>query len=175
VLLVSHTLQELLQVADSLLLFDHGQTVAAGALNDVLMKLHLLGYAGDFAGTVLETRVIEHEPHYQLTAVQFRGQRLYVPHRDVAPGDALRVFVLARNVSLALQPVTSAFSVLNVLEATVVDVRTAQSGDAAADVQLDVGAPLLASITRKSADQLQLQPGQRVYAYIKAVSLEQEL
>jgi molybdate transport system ATP-binding protein len=139
------------------------------------MHLHLLGYAEDFAGTVLETRVLEHEPQYQLTVAQFRGQRLYVPHRDVAVGDALRVFVLARNVSLALQPVTSAFSVLNVLEATVVDVRAARVDSAVVDVQLDVGVPLLASITRKSVDHLQLRTGQRVYAYIKAVSLEQEL
>ena len=43
------------------------------------------------------------------------------------------------------------------------------------DVLLDIGAPLIASITRKSLVNLGLKPGQRVFAHIKAVALNEEL
>ena len=43
------------------------------------------------------------------------------------------------------------------------------------DVLLDIGAPLVASITRKSLANLGLKPGQRVFAHIKAVALNEEL
>jgi len=175
VVLVSHSLQELLQVADCLVLLDHGRVVAAGEINSVLTRLPLLGYFGDTAGCVLDVQVAAHEPEHGLTRLNCHGQALWVPQRDVAAGEMQRVFVAARNVSIALQPVTVPFSVLNVLAAVVVEIGEHVSGGAAVQVKLDVGAPLLASITRKSLGLLNLGVGQRVYAYVKAVSMELEL
>jgi molybdate transport system ATP-binding protein len=43
------------------------------------------------------------------------------------------------------------------------------------DVLLDIGAPLVASITRKSLISLGLKPGDRVFAHVKAVALNEEL
>ena len=43
------------------------------------------------------------------------------------------------------------------------------------DVLLDIGAPLVASITRKSLGNLGLKPDQRIFAHIKAVALNEEL
>jgi molybdate transport system ATP-binding protein len=40
---------------------------------------------------------------------------------------------------------------------------------------LDIGAPLVASITRKSLANLGLKQNQRVFAHIKAVALNEEL
>ena len=175
VVLVSHSLQELLQVADALILLDHGAVVASGALNSVLTQLPLLGYFGDTAGVVLDVRVAAHEVEHRLTRLDCYGQALWVPQRDVAINQPQRVFIGARNVSIALQPVAVPFSVLNVLAAVVVEIGTHAADEAAVQVKLDIGTPLLASITRKSLALLNLSVGQRVYAYVKAVSLEHEL
>ena len=175
VVFVSHSLQELLQVADTLVLLDQGTVVAAGEINSVLTQLPLLGYLGDTVGCVLDARVTAHEPEHGLTRLECHGQALWVPQRDITADHAQRVFVAARNVSIALQPVVVPFSVLNVLAATVVEIGAASADGAAVYVKLDVGAPLLASITRKSLASLNLRVGQRVYAYVKAVSLEHEL
>jgi len=175
VVLVSHSLQELLQVADALVLLDHGRVIAAGAINNVLTQLPLLGYFGDTAGCVLDARVAAHEVEHGLTRLECHGQALWVPQRDVAIDQLQRVFISARNVSIALQPVAVPFSVLNVLAATVLEIGEPLADGAAVQVKLDVGAPLLASITRKSLALLNLTVGQRVYAYVKAVSLEHEL
>lgn len=175
VMLVSHSLQELLQIADRLVLLDRGSVIAAGELNNVLTQLPLLGYFGDTAGSLLHARVAAHEFEYGLTQLECHGQPLWVPQRDMTVDQIRRVFVPARNVGIALQPVAVPFSMLNVLTAVVVEIGEHSTGDAAVLIKLDVGMPLLASITRKSLALLNLSVGQRVYAYVKAVSLEYEL
>ena len=95
--------------------------------------------------------------------------------RNVAINQPQRVFISARSVSIALQPVAVPFSVLNVLAAVVVEIGEHSTDGAAVQVKLDIGAPLVASITRKSLALLNLSVGQRVYAYVKTVSLEHEL
>jgi len=43
------------------------------------------------------------------------------------------------------------------------------------NIQLDVGEPLLATITRKSLAHLKLKPGMEVYASMKAVRMVHEI
>jgi molybdate transport system ATP-binding protein len=59
------------------------------------------------------------------------------------------------------------------LEATVTEIRGIDQSSV--DVLLDIGAPLVASITRKSLVNLGLKAGHRVYAQIKTVALNEEL
>ena len=84
-------------------------------------------------------------------------------------GQSLRLQILARDVSLSLEKAT-ATSILNILPATIVAIETDTSAQSI--VRLDIGdVPLLARITRKSADELQLQPGLALYAQVKTVAL----
>jgi molybdate transport system ATP-binding protein len=62
---------------------------------------------------------------------------------------------------------------LNILEATIVEIQ--EIDQTSVDVLLDIGAPLVASITRKSLISLGLKPGDRVFAHVKAVALNEEL
>lgn len=171
-LMVSHDLPELLQLANSLLVLDGGHVVAAGSCDAVLQQPALRPQFGELAGMVLDARVVEHEAQHGLSRLDCHGQSLWVPQRDTAIGQTQRIFVAARNVSLALQPVQVPFSVLNVLRGVVVAIEAAPAGASSVFVTLDVGAKLLASVTRKSLDVLNLRVGQSVIAYVKAVALE---
>jgi molybdate transport system ATP-binding protein len=74
-------------------------------------------------------------------------------------------------VSIALAPPYDA-SFLNVLPGTVASISGEQG--ASVDVQLDIaGTPLVARVTRKSVSALGLVPGQRAYALIKSVAIDQ--
>ena len=89
---------------------------------------------------------------------------------DYAVGRAVRVRVLARDVSIALEPV-SGTSIQNCLPATVVAMAN-ESHPALALLRLDLGGvPLVARITRRSADRLGLVTGMAVWAQIKAVAV----
>lgn len=173
-LYVSHSLTEILPLAQGLLLLRHGQVVASGPLLEVCSDLRWADTLGAVVGAVMEARIAAHEPEFALTRLDLHGQSLYVPLQQRAIGSSIRVQVLARNVSLALGPPSSLTSVLNVLKARVVEIAAPLEQHHAVQVKLDVGAPLLASISRKSLHTLALRPGQQVYAMIKAVAMGQE-
>ena len=124
-------------------------------------------------GAILDARVASHEAQYGLTQLEFNSQFLFVPIQSVAVGQVVRVHILSSDVSLVLEKTTAPTSVLNILEATIVEIR--EMDQASVDVLLDVGAPLVASITRKSLISLGLKPGDRVFAHVKAVALNEEL
>jgi molybdate transport system ATP-binding protein len=172
---VSHAITEILQLADIVAFLKEGKLVATGPLSEVFSSLDPggghLGRAR--IGAVLDVQVAGHEPDVGLTRLEFKGQDLYAPLQRHNRGDCVRVHILASDVSITLGPPASPTSVLNILAATVMEIRDID--DFQVDVRLDIGAPLIASITRKSVSNLHLKPGQVVHAHIKSVALNEEL
>jgi molybdate transport system ATP-binding protein len=170
VLIVSHSLDEVARLADHLVALDAGRVVASGPLAAMLARLDLPMADLDEAGAVIEAVVAEQDARYQLTRIDFLGGSLWVGETRKPLGAKVRLRVHARDVSIALER-PSATSILNVLAATVVEVR-----DSGADinVRLELGAAgsvLLARITRRSRDALGLAPGVAVFAQVKGVAL----
>ncbi len=172
VLYVSHDLNEILQLANHMVLMKEGTVVATGSIQEVFARLDLPGLVEpNLVGAILETKIASHEPEFGLTRVEFAGRSLFIPKQDMAIGSPLRVQIHARDVSLVVGAPAATSSVLNSLEATVVEIEESPRDQYAMEVKLDVGCPLLAMITRKSFHHLNLQPGQKVHAHFKAVAL----
>lgn len=172
IIYVSHALHEVVSLANTLLLLKEGHAAAIGPLGEVFSQVGLRRIIPDTQiGAVIDTQVVEHDREFGLTTLTFPGGRLSVPHQASAIGDTVRVQILARDVSLVASPPAFQTSVLNVLQATVVEIGPIESGQPFVDIKLDIGCPLLATITRKSLAALKLHPGQTVHAQIKAVAL----
>ena len=60
---------------------------------------------------------------------------------------------------------------LNILRAKVEKVGVIDLKGYSVDIELDAGRPILATITRKSLANLNLQPGQPIYVHIKAIKM----
>ena len=89
---------------------------------------------------------------------------------DLPAGTALRLRIRARDVALALRR-PKGISILNVFECVVRDIGT--EGGPQVDLRLDAnGAALWARITKRSLVDLELRPGARVFAMIKAVAID---
>jgi molybdate transport system ATP-binding protein len=176
VIYVSHSLQEVLQLAKTLVLLKEGCVTGVGPINDVFSKMDSRTLMEEsHVGAVIDTTVEEHDAEFGLTKLGFRGRHVYVPHQNQPVGQKLRVQILARDVSIVTGSPSFQSSVLNIFEAMVTEIGTVTSATPFVDIKLDIGCPLLATITRKSLVALQLQPGQQVYAQIKAVALRQDL
>ena len=170
VLYVSHAPDEVARLADHIVALDAGRVVAAGPLRETLARLDLPIRLGEDAGVVLDAVVAERDPAWHLTRVTFAGGSLWVRDAGHALGQPVRVRVLARDVSIALQPVPHT-SILNCLSATV-DAMAQDDHPAMTLLRLSVGAsPMLARLTRRSADELALAPGLGVWVQIKAAAL----
>ena len=172
VLYVSHAQDEVARLADHIVLLSDGKALASGPIGETLARLDLPLARGDDAGVVINGTVSAYDEHYQLLTLQLPDSALHmrVAHAPLAVGKALRIKVQARDVSLSLQAEEHS-SILNRLPVTVTQDIPADNS-AHVLVRLDAGGtPLLARITRFSRDQLQLHPGQTLWAQIKAVAV----
>jgi len=169
VLYVSHAPDEVARLADHLVLLDQGKVLASGPTAELLTRLDLPLAHGDAAAAVLEATIVGHDAQYHLSVARFAGGELCIARQSLAMGQALRIRVQARDVSLSLQH-PSGTSILNILPVRVL----ALSSDSPGQVMVQLGAggcTLLARITEKSAQRLALAPGLAVFAQIKGVAI----
>lgn len=171
IVFVSHSVPEVTRLADLLVLLSAGRVIAAGDVHDVMNRLDLRPHTGRYeAGAVIESQVLAHDAEFGLTTLAFDGGQLLMPQIDVEAGQRVRVRIRARDVSLATTRPQNV-SLLNVLEGRLVELST--EAGAIVEARIQIGAVfLVARITRRSAQLLQLAPGQTVFALIKAVSMD---
>ena len=173
IIYVTHSMSEVLQLVDTMVILKDGKVVKFGPVGKVFSDIQLREAIGDeHSGAVLDTTVLEHDTDYGITRLDFMGQELSVPIQDISPGQVLRVHIHSKDVSLATQPPEGLTSVLNILKTKVR--KIGENIGYSVDIELDAGRPLLATITRKSLSNLNLRPGQSIYAYIKAIRMVNE-
>jgi molybdate transport system ATP-binding protein len=175
IIYVSHDLHEIVELAKTVVLLKEGKVVGSGPIEEVFSQLNLRHLIPEsHLGALIDTMVTEQDHEFGLTKLAFSGGHLHVPHQLRNIGERLRVQILAKDVSIISSPPSFQTSVLNLLKATIVEIGEVNSEHPFVDIKLDIGCPLLATITRKSLATLKLHPGQQVHAQIKAVALSPE-
>ena len=173
IIYVTHSMSEVLQLVDTMVILKDGKVVNWGPVEKVFSDINLRNAIDDeHLGAVFDTTVIEHDTEFGITRLDLKGQELSVPLQDISPGQGLRVHIHSKDVSLATQPPEGLTSVLNILKSKVK--RIGKKAGYSVDIELDAGQPLLATITRKSLSNLNLKPGQPIYASIKAIRMVHE-
>lgn len=169
ILYVTHTIQEVMRLADHILLLEQGQVKGHGPLADMLTRLDLPLTHVDEAGVAIEAKVIAHDELFYLTYLDFGGGQLSLAKENLAIGERVRVGLKARDVSLALEDEVQS-SILNTFQAKILEIAEESPGQLL--VKLDVkGTLLLARITKKSGALLKLQVGMILFARVKSVAL----
>lgn len=171
ILYVTHSLDEMARLADTLVLIRAGHVLAAGPLPEILARGDLPLAARDDAAAVMSARVVRHDPNRQLTELLAAGRRLLVPILATPPGESVRVRIPAREVILATAE-PQGISVHNVIAGTVRGVVPEQGRRGAlVEVTLD-GGGLLARVTPDAVDRLGLAAGVPVLALVKSMAIE---
>jgi len=170
VIYVSHAPDEVARLADHIVVMEGGRAVAQGPLAETLARIDLPLRLGDDVGAVFAAVVAERDAEWHLARVEFDGGELWVRDSGVPVGRRVRVRILARDVSIARSRHDDV-SIMNLLPATVV-AHAGEDHPSAVLVQLRIGGTtLLARLTRRSAQRLDLAPGREVWVQIKAVAL----
>jgi molybdate transport system ATP-binding protein len=169
ILYVSHSLDEILGLADTVILLESGKVVATGNTEDLMSRFDLQQFAGPFnAGVVLGTVVEGHEHAGGLTRLRFAGGVLKIPLFNVPVGDHVRVRIRCRDVAISLSR-PDKISVQNIFPAKVEEII--ETSESLVDVRLDIGCPLFSRITPAAKADLKLRSGQQVFALIKSVAI----
>ncbi len=172
ILYVTHSLAEVVRLADQLVVLDEGRVVAQGALADVLARadLPLLSGRADAAAT-LDGVVAEHLSERGLSRLRIGDIDLFAPHLHQPLGAPVRAVVLARDVLLArVRP--EAISARNILSGRIASLASRPDGSVMVRVALDRGPALLSAITADAVQSLGLSAGEPVWAILKSVAVE---
>jgi len=170
VIYVSHAPDEIARLADYLVALDAGRVVSHGPLLDTLSRIDLPIALGEDMGVVLDASIGALDPAWHLARVDFDGGSVWCRDRGLPLGKRVRVRILARDVSLALERNTQS-SIQNIHPAMVESIAP-DGHPSQVLVRLSMGAsPVVARITARAIEQLGIRPGVSVFAQIKSVAL----
>jgi molybdate transport system ATP-binding protein len=169
ILYVTHALEEVDRLADTLVLMEAGRVLACGTPEALSARtdLPILSRRRD-AGVVLGCTVLDHAPEQGVTRLGFPGGVFAVPLEPVAVGAAVRLRIRSRDVAVATEA-PRGLSVQNVLPAVIEAVEPGRAHEAV--LRLRIGSSLLlARVTQDSVQRLGLAPARPVWALVKAVA-----
>jgi molybdate transport system ATP-binding protein len=174
IIYVSHDISEIERLADHLLVMTReGRIEAAGRLDALLTDLSLSLARAPESAAVLMVTLEGYDEAYGLNLCAVDGLTLLVPGPRGPQGAARRLRVRAGDVSL-VKSVPQGTSILNILPARLLSAEPARANQMLVLLGLagrTGEARLLSSITRKSWDELNLAPGEAIFAQIKGMAL----
>jgi len=171
IIYVTHALDEVVQLADSMVLIEAGRVVESGPLSEIASRTDLPLAQRDDAGAALRCRVTEHDAARELTRLEGGGATFWVPLLDAPLHAERRIRIPAREVILAGKAPES-ISVHNIVPGVV---RRIAAEGARRSMLVEIALPggvLLARVTPDAITRLVLSSGAPVLALIKSTSIE---
>lgn len=173
ILYVSHAVDEIVRLADHVVIMRQGKVLTQGGITELFSRADLTLGVSNEVGAILECNVVEIDTKWHLMRVTFDGGELWLPNKQSEQNkqnDVQRIRILASDVSLTLTPHTDS-SILNVLSGKIVEIINDEE-PAMSLVRLKVGATyLLARLTLKSLQKLDLTLGTRIWIQIKSAAI----
>jgi molybdate transport system ATP-binding protein len=161
------------RLADHLVLMERGRILASGPLLALQSDPELPLVRAREAAVSLDALVSGYDPAYGMASLDVAGGRFLVPAPPLAVGAQRRLRIMANDVSLT-RDAPRRSTITNVLPARIL--RTTPTGENELAVVLGLGADglgahLLARVTRRSWELLELAAGLEIYVQIKGVAL----
>lgn len=172
VVLVTHDMNEAQLLADRMVVIEKGRVVREGTTAEVMADPDALRAMGiREVAAMLPAVIVEHSDD-ELTRLDTASGPLFLPTVEGQPGTKVRVRIMAHEVILA-KARPEGLSAQNILAGTIAAI-TPGTGPAVI-VHIRVGDDeILARITRRAVEQLNLQPGDAVHAIVKSMSVARD-
>ena len=169
ILYVTHSLDELLRLADRVVLMENGIVKAYDSVEKIWNSPIFAPWKGESEqSSVLALPVHLHNPPYKMTALSLGEQALWIHQVPANVGERVRVCIYSSDVSITLQKPEQT-SIRNILRGQVAQIEIQ---DARVDIAVLVeGHKIWASISKWAQNELRFSIGQDVYVQIKAVSV----
>ena len=168
IIYVTHSTREVMRLASHIVLLKDGEVEAAGPASQMLNHSGFLETSGE-AGVILDAVVTQRDNQWGLLRAVFEGGTLWLNDRGEKIGKKIRLHIQARDVSIMTSEAENT-SIQNQIPAEVTDIQQIDATSVLVSMGC-VGAEIKASITLRSAHQLQLSKGKKVWAMIKAVAV----
>jgi len=169
-LYVTHSAEEVTRLADHLVVLDKGKVKSQGPVSSVLAQVVNPVVVGEDAGALIAGHIGAVDAKWHLSRVDFDGGSVWVRDGGLPIGKAVRIRILARDVSLATTEPNHT-SIQNQLRGSIQSINP-DSHPSQVMVVLNCGTEqVLARLTSRAVNDLKLQSGMPVWAQVKSVAL----
>jgi molybdate transport system ATP-binding protein len=166
---VSHSISEVLALADDALVLSRGRVVASGRPSRVLLDPVVGGmFRDDPVENLLDGTVIEQGGTGRSGRVRVGEIEIVTPPMDRPAGAPVIVALGAEEIILATEK-PSGLSARNVITGSITDLDLVVDGVYAT---VDIGLPILVALTQGAVDALSLERGQDAYLVFKTSSIK---
>ena len=170
ILYITHSPAEVECLADYVLFMDKGKITDFSSIEKALHREGSPLYKDEGPKSVLPSVVKKHFKNEGLSLVQSGQAQLYIPKVERNEGESLRVVIPAKNVSLIKERPYQT-TILNYLPVNIFSIRPFNESCVLVGLKIkDESWPLMAQITKRSMNQLNLKEGQSWMAAIKSAS-----
>ncbi len=169
---VTHSLDEIIQLADTLLLLEQGKVTHADKLESIWASGLLYPWLKtDVPSTLLRLPLAKHHSHYAMSALVLAGHFLWLEQLTGALGSQYLIKIAADDISLVtcIPHKSSQFNYLPVI----IQSLHAVSVSGYIDIKLQVTEKIIlwSRVSPWTKDKLQLIPNKKVFAIIQRVTV----
>lgn len=160
IMYVTHSVEEILRLSDNIAVLKSGKLLDFGQTVQVMNKL-----GGDKeAGIVYDGQVVDYDNLSGHATIAFGGGSVEIYSDLLHRGSKVRFRINAVDVVLCATepPLTSARNKFRGIISDIKDV-----GGNLRDITIDIGSPLLARVSQKSVEELDIKVGAGIYALVK--------
>jgi molybdate transport system ATP-binding protein len=181
ILYITHSLEEISQIADELILINKGKKIDYGILPEILNNKSFQSLIGKFeSSSVLEGTVIASNDLLNITTLDINGQKLIIPGNPASEGNNIRVRIRSRDILVSPIKLTSPV-VENELEGLILKVEK-ENNTAFTEVVIalvdsktnELAQKIRARVTTYNYQKLNLNVNSRVFVYISSVSIDRQ-
>lgn len=178
VLYVTHSMNEVLRLADHLVVLEHGKELISGPIEQVWSSSVMRPWHSfSEQSTLLSGCIVQHHADYGLSYITLADNvGVWVQQIEGELGGSIRLKIRATDVSVTLEK-PQRTSIRNILPAKVSKIEHLQHGENRKSIALQLALTqdcfLWSTITEWALEDLQLTVGSSVYAQIKGVSIAQ--
>jgi molybdate transport system ATP-binding protein len=170
---VSHSVEEVGRLASRVVVLDAGRVVAIGGVEEVLgPSLSAAGINRFARSSVIAGKLVGVDAAYGLTEIAHPAGTIWLVGQAGPIGREARVVIKSTDITLTKTP-AAALSVRTTLAGKVAEIETDDGPLAGVSIALEGHGQLYALATRKAVDELGLTPGDKVFALVKSVALDE--
>ena len=181
ILYITHSLEEISQIADELILINEGKKIVCGLLPDMLNNKSFQSLIGKFeSSSVLEGPVVSSNDVLNITTLDINGQNLIIPGNPASEGNNVRVRIRSRDILVSPTKLISPV-VENELEGLILKVEK-EINTAFTEVVIvlvdskkrELAQKIRARVTTYTYQKMNLNKNSRVFVYISSVSIDRQ-
>ena len=102
ILYITHSIEEISQIGDQIVLIKNGKKIDSGSVSNILNRSSFVDLTGKFeSSSILEGIVSRHDQNLHMTTLDLNGQKLVVPGLPGKLNDIVRVRIRSRDILLS--------------------------------------------------------------------------